>query len=56
MTGGRLGFKGQVLRTDGSESFEIEAEGAATDAARIGKEAGRSLAARLPEGVLFRDK
>jgi hydroxymethylbilane synthase len=52
---GRLRFKGQVLRTDGSERFEIEATGAAADAARIGAEAGRELAARLPEGVLARD-
>jgi len=49
---GRLQFKGEVLRTDGSESFPIEAEGAHDDAERMGREAGRELAARLPEGVL----
>jgi hydroxymethylbilane synthase len=49
---GRLKFKGEVLRTDGSESFEIAAEGLPADAARLGREAGRELAGRLPEGVL----
>jgi hydroxymethylbilane synthase len=52
---GRLRFKGEVLRTDGSENFEIEAEGDAADAARLGAEAGRTLKARLPEGVLPRE-
>jgi hydroxymethylbilane synthase len=54
LDGGRLRFRGQVLRTDGSESFEIEGEGAPSDAARIGAETGRSLAARLPPGILPR--
>ncbi len=49
---GRLRFRGEVLRTDGSESFEIAAEGLAADAAQLGREAGRELAGRLPEGVL----
>ncbi len=47
-------FRGQVLRPDGSESFEIEQEGPPSEAARIGAEAGRTLAARLPPGVLPR--
>jgi len=50
--GGRLRFRGQVLRPDGSESFEVEAEGASEDAARLGAEAGRDLRLRLPEGVM----
>jgi hydroxymethylbilane synthase len=54
LDGGRLRFRGQVLRTDGSESFEIEREGPASEAARIGAEAGRELAARLPPGILPR--
>ncbi len=49
---GRLKFRGEVLRTDGSESFEIAAEGLPADATGLGREAGRELAARLPEGVL----
>jgi hydroxymethylbilane synthase len=49
---GGLRLKGQVLRTDGSERFDIEAEGALADAERLGKETGRELARRLPEGVL----
>ena len=52
---GRLKFKGEVLRTDGTERFEIAAEGAADDAARLGAEAGRTLKARLPEGVLTKE-
>ncbi len=52
LEGGRLTLKGQVLRTDGSESFEIAAKGAAADAARLGAQAGRELAGRLPEGIL----
>ena len=51
---GRLAFRGQVLRTDGSESFEIAAEGLPADAARLGQDAGGELAGRLPEGVLPR--
>ena len=50
--GGRLTFRGEVLRTDGSESFTVAAEGPSGDADRLGREAGRDLAARLPAGVL----
>ena len=49
---GRLGFRGEVLRPDGSERFDVAAEGAPADAERLGREAGRELKARLPEGVL----
>ncbi len=52
---GRLRFKGEVFRTDGTEVFAIEAEGAVADAARLGAEAGRTLKARLPEGVLAKE-
>jgi hydroxymethylbilane synthase len=51
---GRLRLKGEVLRPDGSERFDIVAEGAPADAERLGREAGRALAARLPEGVVVR--
>ncbi len=49
---GRLAFRGMVLRTDGSEVFEVEVSGAAEDAQRLGAEAGRDLLGRLPSGVL----
>ena len=52
LEGGRLRFRGEVLRTDGSESFDIEREGPPAEAAPIGAEAGRALKARLPAGVL----
>ncbi len=52
LEGGALTLRGQVLREDGSESFEIKREGAPSEAARLGVEAGRALRARLPEGVL----
>ncbi len=49
---GRLRFRGEVLRTDGSERFDIEMEGNAADAAELGRAAGRTLKAGLPNGVL----
>jgi len=42
------------LRPDGSDSFEAVIEGAPVDALRIGREAGRDLARRLPANVLTR--
>ena len=51
---GRLRLMGEVLRTDGSERFDVAAEGAPADAERLGREAGRDLAGRLPEGVLVK--
>lgn len=50
--GGELSFRGQVLRVDGSETFETTARGPTTNAAQLGREAGRELLARLPAGVL----
>jgi hydroxymethylbilane synthase len=52
LEGDGLTLRGQVLREDGSESFDIRREGAPGDAARLGAEAGRALLARLPAGVL----
>ena len=49
---GRLRFRGEVLRADGSERFDIAVEGASADAGRLGRDAGRELKARLPGGVL----
>ena len=51
---GRLRLRGEVLRADGSECFGTSVEGAPADAERLGRAAGRDLAARLPEGVLAR--
>jgi hydroxymethylbilane synthase len=50
--GGRVAFRGLVLRPDGSEAVEVSREGAAADAARIGHDAGEDLRARLPAGFL----
>ncbi len=54
LEGGRLRLKGEVLRTDGSERFAIAIEGAPAEAERLGRDAGRDLAGRLPEGVLVK--
>ncbi len=54
LDGGRLRLRGEVLRTDGSERFDIAVEGAAAEAERLGRDAGRQLAGRLPEGVLVK--
>ena len=53
---GRLILRGQVLREDGSESFEARVAGAPADAARLGADAGRDLLGRLPPGVLAADQ
>jgi hydroxymethylbilane synthase len=50
--GAGLSFRGLVLRPDGSESVEARGEGAADDAERLGREAGRDIRARLPAGFL----
>ncbi|THD50092.1 MAG: hydroxymethylbilane synthase [Bradyrhizobium sp.] len=52
LAGGALTLRGQVLREDGSESFEIARSGAPREAERLGAEAGQTLLARLPHGVL----
>jgi hydroxymethylbilane synthase len=51
---GRLRLRGEVLRPDGSERFKAASEGAPRDAERLGREAGRDLASRLPAGVLVK--
>jgi hydroxymethylbilane synthase len=53
---GRLILRGQVLREDGSESFEARVAGPPADAARLGADAGRDLLGRLPPGVLAVDR
>ncbi len=54
LVNGRVLFRGEVLRPDGSESFPVAADGPSADAEALGREAGRELAARLPAGVLVR--
>jgi hydroxymethylbilane synthase len=44
--GDAVRFRGMILRPDGSEAFETSRSGAATDAARLGADAGRELKAR----------
>ena len=51
---GRLRLMGEVLRPDGSERFDVAAQGAPADAERLGREAGRELGGRLPEGMLVK--
>jgi hydroxymethylbilane synthase len=43
---GRLHFRGLIAKPDGSECFETEREGPATDAVLIGADAGRELKER----------
>lgn len=48
--GGRIRFKGLVLRPDGSQSVEGEGEAPVADAVRLGAEIGRDVKGRLPIG------
>jgi hydroxymethylbilane synthase len=52
LVAGELHFRGMVLRSDGSEHFEVEVSGARADAKKLGAHAGRDLLERLPAGVL----
>jgi hydroxymethylbilane synthase len=49
--GGELVFRGEVLRSDGGETFTVRRRGAAVDAALLGYEAGHEMLLRLPHGV-----
>jgi len=49
---GTIGFRGLVLRPDGTDSVDIACEGAVTEAAEIGRQAGYDIKARLPSGML----
>jgi len=50
--GGRLSFKGIILAADGSESYEAEGSGTASEAAATGREAGVDIRRRAPEAFL----
>ena len=52
LSGGRIAFRGLVLRPDGSEALAVTRAGEAGEAARIGQEAGEELRGRLPAGFL----
>jgi hydroxymethylbilane synthase len=49
---GKVSFRGVVLRTDGSEAFEIEETAALADAAAMGARAGHALRDKLAPDVL----
>jgi hydroxymethylbilane synthase len=46
LSGGRLSFRGVILRPDGSETHETRREGTASDAEALGADAGRELKMR----------
>jgi hydroxymethylbilane synthase len=50
--GGSLHFRGLLLRTDGSEAFDVRRSGASADAEKIGIAAGEDLLARAPADML----
>ena len=50
LDGGRLRFRAEILRPDGSESLRHAADGAAGDAEAIGAEAAASLRGRAGPG------
>ncbi|QCI69179.1 hydroxymethylbilane synthase [Phreatobacter stygius] len=47
---GRLGFDGEILRPDGSESFKASRTGSIAEAETLGRDAGEELKARAPAG------
>lgn len=52
LAGDALTFRGQILRVDGSESYEVEMNGPLEEAERIGIRAGNDLLARAPADIL----
>ncbi|BCH30150.1 porphobilinogen deaminase [Mesorhizobium sp. L-8-10] len=51
IVGGRLSFRGLILRPDGQEAHEVVDEGPAAEAARIGRRAGETV--RSQAGAAF---
>jgi hydroxymethylbilane synthase len=49
---GHVHFRGLALRPDGTDPVAVERQGAAADAARLGKDAAAELLARLPAGIV----
>ncbi|MBK9081254.1 MAG: hydroxymethylbilane synthase [Rhizobiales bacterium] len=52
LDGGRVRFRGRLLRTDGSDAWDAAGEGPAADAAQIGAAAARDLLSRAPADAL----
>jgi hydroxymethylbilane synthase len=50
VSGGRLRFRGMVVKPDGSEAFEATREGSVGDAERLGTDAGAELKGRAGPG------
>ena len=50
---GKVRLRGLVLSVEGAQAYEIDIDGAVSDAHRLGSEAGRELVRRLPAGFLF---
>jgi hydroxymethylbilane synthase len=50
VSGDRLAFRGMILTPDGTEAYEIRREGAASDAAAIGRAAGEAIRAKAGAG------
>ena len=48
--GGNIRFRGLIAKTDGSEVLDLTREGRASDAAKLGADAGRELKARAGAG------
>jgi hydroxymethylbilane synthase len=46
VAGGRLRFRGMIVKPDGSEAFEVTREGAVRDAEKLGADAGTELKRR----------
>ena len=49
--GGRLSFRGMILRKDGSQYFEIAEQSDTADAAALGAVCGRTLLSRAPADI-----
>jgi hydroxymethylbilane synthase len=48
--GGKIRFRGMIVRPDGSEAFEATREGAVGDAEKLGADAGAELKQRAGPG------
>ena len=50
LDGNRIGFRGMILRPDGSEAYETTRTGARQDAVALGADAGEELRSAAPRG------